>query len=132
MNGELDGQWQLMEIAYKNEPTNTDYDSIINKKDDRIYWNFQLDLMMIRTIGAKMNGFTEMTMARFNHNGNKLDITKTYIHYRERDSLIDDRNTNCLEPMGIKGNAEKFDVKELNNKRMVLTTSVKSLTFRKF
>ena len=132
MNGELDGQWQLMEIAYKNEPTSTDYDSVIIKKDDKIYWNFQLILMMIRTIGTNMNGFSEMTMARFNHKGNKLDITQTYIHYRERDSLIDDRNTRCLEPMGIKGNAEKFDVKELNNKKMVLSTDVKRLEFRKF
>ena len=132
INGDLDGQWQLMEISMKKAPSSPNYDSIISRKESQIFWSFQLDLMMIRTIGQILNGHTEMTMAKFNHHYNQLDITSTYIHYRERDSLIDDPTTTILEPMGISGNAEKFSIQTLNRKRMVLTTPTKRLTFRKY
>lgn len=131
-NGDLDGQWQLMEISTKDTPTDIDYSHIASKKEDGIYWNFQLNLLMIRTMAKDLNGYTPFTAARFIHQGKKLDITSTYIHFRECDSLLTDPSTTALEPIGISGNAEKFEVQQLNNKRMVLTTPLKRLTFRKF
>ena len=131
-NGDLDGQWQLMEISTKDAASDTDYTQVLSKKDEGIYWNFQLDLLMIRTMAEDLNGYTPFTAARFVHPGKKFDITSTYIHFRESDSLLTDPSTRILEPIGITGNAEKFDVEQLNHKRMVLTTPVKRLTFRKF
>ena len=130
-NGDLDGQWQLLEISNKTVATDADYDTHISKKDDRIYWCFQLDLLMIRS-KENLNGQTPYTFARFNHSGKNLDLTSTYIHFRDKDELITETDTRILEPMGITGNAEKYVIQELNSKRMVLTTAVKRLTFRKF
>ena len=128
-NGDLDGQWQLMELRAKTDLSKPDYDSIVNKKDERIYWSFQLNLLMIRYIGVPgMNDF----IARFDYGHDKLNIAPTYVHYRERDSLLEDSSTRILEPVGISGNGEKFQIKKLNSKSMILSNSVKQLSFRKF
>lgn len=124
-NGKLDGQWQLMEIQRQEQPTKY-------TKDDAIYWRFQLDMLMIHSRKELLNGATYDTSARFKYNGNQLDITKTYIHFINRDSLLTDPNTTALVPLGIDGNAESFTIEELNRKNMVLTTEKKRLVFRKF
>ena len=131
-NGKLDGQWQLMSIKYKNLPTDSTYSRIIPKKEEGIYWRFQLDLLMIHTQYSNLNGYTHKTTARFNDNGKQLDITETYINYFNKDSLLTDPNTRILSPIGIDGNAEKFNIDKLDKKRMILSTPVKQLVFRKF
>ena len=130
-NGKLDGQWQLMSIHLKNQPSDSDYAQTISKKEEGIYWRFQLDLLMIHTVG-NLNGYTHKTTARFNNNGKQLDITQTYINYFNKDSLLTDPNTRILSPIGIDGNAEKFNIDKLDKKRMILSTPVKQLVFRKF
>ena len=131
-NGALDGQWQLMEIAEKVSPTDMDYSRITNKKDERIYWAFQLDLLNIYTQSGKLNGYTAYSTARFQLANGRLRIAPTYIHFDNRDSLLTDPHTTALEPMGIEGNAADFKVETLNSKKMVLSSDKRSLTFRKF
>ena len=132
-NGDLDGQWQLMEISLKEAPSDADYTFVKSCKEEKIYWRFQLDLLMIHSSVEPLNGYTFDTSARFIHQNNQLDITQTYIHMDTRgDSLITDPNTHILSGIGIDGNAEKFNVEKLNNKQMILSTNVKRLRFRKF
>ena len=130
-NGDLDGQWQLMKIVNKSV-SDFDSDIVIDKKTDRIYWRFQLDLLSIYTPNKKLNGHTHNSVARFSHTAQELQITKTYIHFENRDSLLTDPNTTILSPMGIDGNAETFVVDRLDDSQMVLSTRSKQLYFRKF
>ena len=131
-NGDLDGQWQLMEISTKANPSDTQYTVSTSKKADEIYWRFQLDLLNIHTCSGNLNGRTPDTSARFKHEGNRLDVTKTYIHFFSRDSLLKDPSTTILEPIGISGNAENFNVAHLSRKSMILVNDNKRLVFRKF
>ena len=131
-NGDLDGQWQLMELNRKSSPTDEAYNEKSNVKDQKIYWRFQLDLLMIHTSKAKLNGRTNDTSARFRHQGGELQLTQTYIHEFDKDELITDPNTTILESIGITGNTETFKVEQLNNERMVLVNNKKQLIFRKF
>lgn len=131
-NGELDGQWQLMEMATKTAPDATEYAQVTNKKSERIFWRFQLDLLNIYTQLGNLNGHSGFSVARFKHANGKLDIAPTYIHFENRDSLLTDPSTTALLPMGIRGNAANFTVEELNSERMVLTSPMERLTFRKF
>ena len=133
-NGDLDGQWQLIETSFKETPSDPEYAITKSKKDDHIYWAFHQRLLMIRSSDTPLNGYTHDTSARFIHKDNKMDITETYIHWRGigKDSLLTDPNTRTLSDIGIDGNAEKFDVEKLNSKSMILTTPVKRLVFRKF
>ena len=125
-NGELDGQWQLMEINTKASELDPTYTLSESKKNDRVYWSFHLDLMMVQGTVK-----TPRVFARFNHAEQFLDITSIYKNSRNQDSLITDPNSTLLEPIGIHGNAEKFKVEKLNSKQMVLTTNFKQLVFKK-
>ncbi len=129
-NGELDGQWQLMSMGTRNNadasPTYTD------TKGQRIYWRFQLRLLMIHTAGAMLNGHTYDTACRFEKSGNTLAITQTYIHTLNRDSLITDPASTSLAPVGIRGNTETFSIEKLDGKQMILQSDHHRLVFRKF
>lgn len=130
-NGLLDGQWQLMEMATKTTPDAIDYTEVTNKKSERIFWRFQLDLLSIYTQLGNLNGHTGFSTARFQHANGQLNVAPTYIHFNNRDSLLTDPNTTALLPMGIRGNAANFKVEVLNSKKMVLTSQTDRLTFRK-
>ena len=71
-------------------------------------------------------------MARFEHSGNRLHVTHTYIHHRAEDILITDPATTQLEHVGIRGCSSSFEVKCLTSKRMVLCSERDSLVFRKY
>ena len=125
-NDDLDGQWQLMQINTKAEPSDSTYTLQQQKKNDRVYWCFQLDLLMVQETTE-----TPWIYARFNHDNGYLDITSIYKNNRPEDSLITDPNTTMLEPIGISGNAETFKVEKLSRKEMILTTKIKQLVFKK-
>ena len=125
-NGELDGQWQLLEINTRATESDPAFSQTLSKKNDRIYWSFQLDLLMVQETKE-----TPLIFARFNHAEQFLDITKIYKNSRNEDSLITDPNTTMLIPIGIQGNAEKFKVEKLSSKHMILTTKFKQLVFKK-
>lgn len=129
-NGALDGMWQLMETS-EARPDGTFAESV-SRKAEGIYWSFQLELLMIHSQGSLLNGHTFDTAARFRFTGDKLDITQTYIHFDNRDSLLADPATLTLEPLGIRGNAASYDVERLDGKQMVLVSKDYRLVFRKF
>lgn len=131
-NGALDGKWQLTEMYSKT--TNSDAHYIAtpttDKRADNIYWNIQLKLLYI-TSAEPLNTFTTETVARFHYSGSTLQVGPTYIHYRDRDSLITNANSTELIPLGIRGNATTYDIKRLNASTMILCSPLDSLIFKR-
>lgn len=129
-NGDLDGMWQLREMHTKASTDDATYSQATDKRAEKIYWSFQLDLLSI-TSEASLNGFTGETVARFTYSGERLEVTETYIHYRDRDSLLTDPETTELEALGIRGNTGSFAVSQLSKHSMILCSDTDSLVFKK-
>lgn len=131
-NGALDGKWQLVEMYSKSASNEANYATTptTNKRADNIYWNIQLKLLYI-TSAQPLNTFTTETVARFKFTGSTLQVGPTYIHYRDRDSLITNPNSTELVPLGIRGNASSYDIKRLSSTTMILCSQLDSLIFKK-
>ncbi len=131
-NGLLDGKWQLSEMYSKTTHSDAHYVATLatDKRADNIYWNIQLKLLYI-TSAKPLNTFTNETVARFHYSGSTLQVGPTYIHYRDRDSLITNANSTELIPLGIRGNATTYNIKRLNASTLILCSSLDSLIFKK-
>lgn len=132
MNGDLDGMWRLTEMHSKPTADAPTYSLQADLEAQRIFWNFQLRLLSIQNHDGRANSETNETVARFEHSGNRLHVTHTYIHHRAEDILITDPATTQLEHVGIRGCSSSFEVKCLTSKRMVLCSERDSLVFRKY
>ena len=132
MNGDLDGMWRLTEMHSKPTADAPTYSLQAVLEAQRIFWNFQLRLLSIQNHDGLANSETNETVARFEHSGNRLHVTHTYIHHRAEDILITDPATTQLEGVGIRGCSSSFEVKCLTSKRMVLCSERDSLVFRKY
>ena len=132
MNGDLDGMWRLTEMHSKPTADAPTYSLQAVLEAQRIFWNFQLRLLSIQNHDGLANSETNETVARFEHSGNRLHVTHTYIHHRAEDILITDPATTQLEHVGIRGCSSSFEVKCLTSKRMVLCSELDSLVFRKY
>ena len=130
-NGPIDGLW-MMEKHYTRAASaeGLPYSEVVDVEGKGIVWAFQLNLLSMRSNGVH-NGLTDESVARFSLEGNVLQVGPTYIHFRDRDSLLTDPHTTCLEEVGIRGNAARFRVHTLNSKRMVLCSERDSLVLRK-
>lgn len=128
-NGDLDGKWML-EHSYVRSTPEASFDVHTDRRTESISWNFQLDLLSIVS-HAIHNGETTETVARFSVNGDRLDITKTYIHYRDRDVELTDPNTTCLEGVGIRGYADSYRIVSLSSGHLILCSDTDSLIFAK-
>lgn len=129
-NGLIDGMWNLREIYSKLSTDATKYTEYTDCRSKGIYWRFQLNLLYITSKEA-LNGHTGETTARFNFTDSHLDITSTYVHYRDRDSLLTDPTTTELEALGIRGNATSYDVVRLTSHNLILRSASDSLIFHK-
>lgn len=129
-NGDLDGRWRLQEIYTKLQPSDTHYSATpyTDKRPSQIYWNFQQKLLWITSV-ENLNHFTDATTARFIFSGNTLSLTHTYIHYRDRDSLLTDPSTSNLDSLGIRSNQCKYEIKKLTSTRLILCSEQDSLVF---
>ena len=132
MNGDLDGMWRLTEMHSNPTADAPTYSLQAVLEAQRIFWNFQLRLLSIQNHDGLANSETNETVARFEHSGNRLHVTHTYIHHRAEDILITDPATTQLEHVGIRGCSSSFEVKCLTSKRMVLCSERDSLVFRKY
>jgi|GEM_PF-363985 len=140
-NGELDGSWQLVKMTAidtmqqsKHLQKTRNLEIVDNGSpmtNYGIYWNFQLDLLMIYTPWINHNGHTPYTIARFHAQNEKLTILDTYIHYDNRDSLLTPQ-TNCLSNVGIPTNREEFQMNIKDGNKMSLRSKHYQLEFRKY
>lgn len=123
-NGDLDGQWQLTELTPEGGATQ-------NVRSKGIYWNVQLNLLVIHTTHETLNGKTFDTSVLFEHKGSMLRLTALYIHEFTNDELVTDPNTTAFEWTGVYGNQAEFHIERLDADRMVLVSDRVKLKFRK-
>lgn len=129
-NGDIDGRWQLLRIYSKADANSPHYDLEQDKAAQQVYWSIQLDLLSI-TSSENLNGHTPETVARFTYAPPQFSITKAYIHYRDRDSIITDPLSTSLTPIGIRGNATGYRIARLNKTTLILCSAQDSLVFYK-
>ena len=105
INGDLDGRWQIMKIEYASGEEET---------PERAYYSVALHTINLMQVGVtKQTGNMEYT-------GDSLFVTMPI-------STVED-----LLPFGMNGTEQRFGVKELTSKHLVLQSDYARLEFRKF
>ena len=105
INGDLDGRWQIMKIKYASGEEET---------PERAYYSVAL-----HTINLMQVGVTSQT-GNMEYTGDSLFVEMPI-------SKIED-----LLPFGMNGTEQRFGVKELTSKQLVLQSDYARLEFRKF
>ena len=136
-NDELDGMWHLKQMTTFSATSEEDGASE-DIAEKGIYWNINLDLLQIYSKNQVMYHDDKSgkdvyhAYCRFEYTGTTLNVSKVYLSFDVRDSLLTDPETSILEPYGIMGCADKFNIEQLGSKRMILVSDDKRLVFRKF
>ena len=105
INGDLDGRWQIMKIEYASGEEET---------PERAYYSVAL-----HTINLMQVGVTSQT-GNMEYTGDSLFVEMAV-------SKIED-----LLPFGMNDTKQRFGVKELTSKHLVLQSDYARLEFRKF
>ncbi|GGJ84606.1 lipocalin-like domain-containing protein [Parabacteroides faecis] len=105
VNGDLDGRWQIMKIEYASGEEET---------PERAYYSVAL-----HTINLMQVGVTSQT-GNMEYTGDSLFVEMPI-------SKIEN-----LLPFGMNGTEQRFGVKELTSKQLVLQSDYARLEFRKF
>ena len=107
-NGELGGFWKLMDIEYAASGDKVDC------RENSYFMAVQLDLMQLRGNGSHY--------ARFQHRGDSLFIQM----------IGADAGEQLLASMGMDGQEQRFYVRKLTEKSLVLESLYSVLNFKKF
>ena len=105
INGDLDGRWQIMKIEYASGEEET---------PERAYYSVAL-----HTINLMQVGVTSQT-GNMEYTGDSLFVEMPV-------SKIED-----LLPFGMNDTKQRFGIKELTSKHLVLQSDYARLEFRKF
>ena len=105
INGDLEGRWQIMKIEYASGEEET---------PERAYYSVSL-----HTINLMQVGVTSQT-GNMEYTGDSLFVEMPI-------SKIEN-----LLPFGMNGTEQRFGVKELTSKHLVLQSDYARLEFRKF
>ena len=105
INGDLDGRWQIMKIEYASGEEET---------PERAYY-----IVAVHTINLMQFGVTSQT-GNMEYTGDSLFVEMPV-------SKIED-----LLPFGMNDTKQRFGVKELTSKHLVLQSDYARLEFRKF
>ena len=105
INGDLDGQWQILEIRYADDRIET---------PERAYYCVQLHTITLRQVnGPNQTG-------NMVYKGDQLSL----------DMPLSDASD--LRVFGLDDTKETFTVTELSSSRLVLTSDYARISFRKF
>ena len=107
-NGELGGFWKLLDIEYVASGDKIDC------RENSCFMAVQLDLMQLRGNGSHY--------ARFQHRGDSLFIQM----------IGADADEQLLASMGMDGQEQRFYVRKLTDKSLVLESLYSVLNFKKF
>lgn len=124
MNGALDGQWQLLTVENREDGTVTD------RKEEQLFYRFQLQLLMITDLGG--NGYgTYIGRMTYDQKAQTVETWEMNVRNNNGDSGRP-ATAEQLEPFGMTSGKTVFRVVEADRKRLVLETEERRLTFRKF
>lgn len=124
MNGALDGQWQLLTVENREDGTMTD------RKEEQLFYRFQLQLLMITDLGG--NGYgTYIGRMTYDQKAQTVETWEMNVRDNQGDSGKP-ATAEQLEPFGMTSGQTRFRVVEADRKRLVLETEERRLTFRKF
>lgn len=109
----------------------------VSTRAERTYWAFQLDLMQPRSYTHQPKTevkYSGGVVARFDHRGDSLIITKGYLMNRDhqQDILIDSTHQADLSTYGIFALPMRYGVVLLTDEEMILSSGTHRLVFRKF
>ena len=117
INGDLDGFWQLAEIAYTGG-------TVTDTHNDGLFYSVQLKL-----IGLQRDGNNQY-LGRFVQTEDSLYV------YDFRLNITGDNSQKAavgdLQAWGIADTTERFAIEKLNGKEMILTSATARLSFRKW
>ena len=105
INGDLDGRWQIMKIAYASGE---------EEVPERAYYS-----VVLHTINLMKVDVTSQT-GNMEYTGDSLFVVMPV-------SKVED-----LLPFGMNGTEQRFGIKELTSKHLVLQSDYARLEFRKF
>ncbi len=119
-NGDLDGQWMLTQIDTLASGTS------VNLVGDRKFLAVQGKILIVFDSDED-----KQYMFRFTHSDNQLTLSDARLNDRERnDSVVSD--VALLRPFGINSLTERFTVESLSGSKMVLTSNLLRLFYKKF
>ena len=105
INGDLDGRWQIMKIAYTSGE---------EEVPERAYYS-----VVLHTINLMKVDVTSQT-GNMEYTGDSLFV------------VMPISKVEALLPFGMNGTEQRFGVKELTSKHLVLQSDYARLEFRKF
>ena len=105
INGDLDGRWQIMKIEYASGE---------EEVPERAYYSVALHTINLMKVGVS------------NQTGN-MEYTGDSLFVVMPISKVED-----LLPFGMNGTEQRFGVKELTSKHLILQSDYARLEFRKF
>lgn len=117
INGDLDGFWQLAEIAYTGG-------TVTDTHNDGLFYSVQLKLIGLQ------KGSNNQYLGRFVQTEDSLFV------YDFRLNITGDNSQKAaagdLQAWGIPDTTERFAIERLNGKEMILTSATARLSFRKW
>lgn len=117
-NGDIDGQWQVMEVSYAG-------DTVEFPEGEKFYYNFYLHTVQLGTVGIRPRGL-EGNMI---YEGNRLSLEFPYIEEKKLPSKWMDRLIYWGVPAGGVIDAT---IQELTSSRLVFKYADVVVTCRKF
>lgn len=122
INGNLDGNWQLMTVETKTDGVKTDC--------HRMYIGIQLHMIELKDLGG--NGYKSF-FGEFNYNEDENIVTIKNL--KGKNSTSDNNqqaNIKDLNPYGINAQETVFKVVKADGKNLILESNYARLTMRSF
>ena len=124
MNGALDGQWQLLTVETRADGVVTD------RKDEQLYFRFQLQLMMLTDLGG--NGYgTYVGRMTYDQETQVVQTQEMNVRNNTGDSGIA-ATAEQLASFGLDNGVTRFEVVKADGDHLILESDYARLTLRKF
>lgn len=118
MNGELDGNWQLLE--WRDNASG----NIVADNSSYLFYTVKLEMIQFHYKKSSARPY----QAYFSYTGDSLLLGLAYMNQANSDSAV---SISALHPYGVDAHGT-FRVCELNSRRLVLQNTENTLVFRKY
>lgn len=123
INGDLDGMWHLRTVE---DLTKNDVTSV---KEQCVYYSVQQNLITVKRLyGSDSPEIYETHIGRFVHTKDSLILHNFRIFQNE--GIVG--TSKSLAPFYLDGTTSRYSVEKLDSDEMILRSSLRELTFKKF